>query len=128
LAAGSQLIVSVGDAEAVKLAALARSPEELTELAKLSAELGPVTRGVVVLADVRKVSDINTTQTLEEAAQLNPVPIALWTAVLLSMIALGDFQLIGRLPRSRPRPQERMFRKMPVRQLQSLDGDAQNQR
>lgn len=127
LSAGSVLIANAGAAEAVRLAALAKTPEELDALARLSGKLGPITRGVVVLTGTKDASSLKTDQTIEEAVQINPVPIALWSAVLLAMMALGDFRLFGPLPRSRPAPAKRMFRRMPVRTLHSLDGDADQQ-
>lgn len=122
------LTARLGDVEAIKLAGLARSPEDLRDLTALSAALGPATRGVVELTSIRKISDITTTTTLEDAVQINPVPVALWSAVLLAMMALGQFKLLGPMPRSRPTPPKRMFRRMPVRSLQSMDGNVEDAR
>lgn len=116
------LTANLGDVEAIKVASLAQSPADLRNLAELSAALGPATRGVVELTSIRAISDIKTTTTLEEAVQINPVPVALWSAVLLAMMALGQFQLLGPMPQSRPTAPKRMFRRMPVRSLQSMDG------
>jgi hypothetical protein len=124
LDATAKLIENTGGAEAVRIAAIAGSLEELESLAALSAELGRLTRGVVVLTGARSVADFKTTQPIDEALQLNPVPVAIWAAVLLAMMALGDFKILGSLPRSRPTPPKRMFRRMPVRPLHSLDGDS----
>jgi hypothetical protein len=125
LTAGSQLLSNTGAAEAVKIASIAKTPEELKALAQLSGEFGAITRGVVVLTGAKDVSNFKADQTIEEAVQINPVPVALWSAVLLAMMALGDFRLFGPMPRSRPAaPAKRMFRRMPVRPLHSLDGDA----
>lgn len=125
LAAGSMLVQHAGDAEAVRLAALAETPEQLAGLAQMSVQFGKITRGVVILTGARQPSDFKTTQPIEEAIQINPVPVALWTAVLLAMMALGDFKILGNFPRSKPASApKRMFRRMPIRQLHSLDGDA----
>lgn len=124
LTAVSALIWHTGDAEAVKTAALARSPEELQGLATMSRDFGKITRGVAVLTGARQVSDFKNTQTVDEAVQINPVPVAIWSAVLLAMMALGDFKILGPLPRRKPQSSQRMFRRMPVRQMHSLDANA----
>lgn len=128
LIAGAALLETVGPAEAVKIAAMAESTDDLNHLTGLAREFGSITRGVAVLTGARQVSDFKTTQTIEEAVQINPVPVAMWTAVLLAMMALGDFKILGSLPRSRPNAPKRMFRRMPVRQLQSLDANSDAQR
>jgi hypothetical protein len=124
LSGAAALLSHVGDAEAVKLASMAKTPAELQGLAGLGVEFGKITRGVVVLTGAKQISDFKNTQTVEEAIQVNPVPIALWAAVLLAMMALGDFNVLGRMPRNKANAPKRMFRRMPIRQLHSLDGDA----
>ena len=124
LVAAAQLTEAAGGAEAVKIASLARSPKELAGLAGMAKEFGKITRGVAVLTGARQASDFKNTQTVEEAVQVNPVPVALWSAVLLAMMALGDFKILGSMPRRRPQSPQRMFRRMPVRQMQSMSANS----
>ena len=45
-------------------------------------------------------------------------------SLAVAMMALGDFKILGSMPRRRPQSPQRMFRRMPVRQMQSLNANS----
>lgn len=125
LTPSAEIMAKLGDAEAIKLIALAIDPPDLAQVAKLADALSGMTRGVIELTGKRRLDAFKTTTTLDAAFAANPSPFIAWGGVCLLMMALGQFKLFGPLPRARTQ-QRKLFHRMPVRQLNSFDGSPLN--